>query len=158
MASLLLNVSDRGQISLPADIRHRWQIRRVLLIDEGDAVVLRPVPDDPIDSVRGKYASLPLSSLHLRATDGQGAPPDDCSRGLPVRCSGRAGATPGELIRAGAVLRRSTAETIDRLVRQGWRHRRRADLDVLGRSAPARPSWPTGRACCATHYPAPPAH
>ncbi len=69
MASLLLNVSDRGQISLPADIRHRWQIRRVLLIDEGDSVVLRPVPDDPIDSVRGKYASLPLSSDRTRDDD-----------------------------------------------------------------------------------------
>jgi AbrB family looped-hinge helix DNA binding protein len=69
MESLLLNVSDRGQISLPADIRHRWQIRRVLLIDDGDSVTLRPVPDDPIATVTGKYASFPFDSDRTRDDD-----------------------------------------------------------------------------------------
>lgn len=69
MSSLLLNVSDRGQISLPADIRHRWQIRRVMLIDDGDSVTLRPVPDDPVAAVTGKYAHLPSSSDQTRDDD-----------------------------------------------------------------------------------------
>ena len=71
MQTLLLNVSDRGQISLPADIRHRWQIRRVMLIDDGDSVTLRPVPDDPIAAVTGKYAHLPLDSDSARDDDRQ---------------------------------------------------------------------------------------
>jgi len=69
MASVLINVTDRGQISIPADIRHRWQVRRVLLVDDGDTVTLRPVPDDPIAAVTGKYAWLGTDSDSIRAEE-----------------------------------------------------------------------------------------
>lgn len=69
MSSRLLNLSDRGQISLPAEIRHRWQIRRVLLTDDGESVTLRPIPDDPVAAVTGKYAHLPLDSDRTRDDD-----------------------------------------------------------------------------------------
>lgn len=69
MTSMLINVSDRGQISLPSDIRHKWQVRRLLLIDEGDRVILRPVPDDPIAAVAGKYSWVAQTADEMRAED-----------------------------------------------------------------------------------------
>jgi AbrB family looped-hinge helix DNA binding protein len=69
MTSRLINVSDRGQVSIPADIRSRWQMRRLLLIDEGDHLTLRPVPDDPVTALIGKYRDLPVSSDESRSDD-----------------------------------------------------------------------------------------
>ena len=66
---MLINVSDRGQISLPADIRHKWQVRRLLLVDEGDRIVLRPVADDPVASVAGKYSWIRQTADELHAED-----------------------------------------------------------------------------------------
>lgn len=69
MTSQLVNISDRGQISIPSDIRHKWQVRRLLLIDEGDRIVLRPVPDDPIAAVTGKYSWVEATSDGMRSDD-----------------------------------------------------------------------------------------
>ena len=48
-----LHISRGGQISLPSDIRHRWGSSELLLEDHGDAVILRPMPADPIAAARG---------------------------------------------------------------------------------------------------------
>jgi AbrB family looped-hinge helix DNA binding protein len=48
-----IKISRGGQISVPAEIRHRWNTSRVLLEDEGDRLVVRPVADDPISMLRG---------------------------------------------------------------------------------------------------------
>ena len=69
MSSMLINITERGQISIPADIRHKWNVRRVLLVDEGDRIVLRPVPDDPIAAVLGKYAWIEATSDEMRDED-----------------------------------------------------------------------------------------
>jgi len=66
---MLINVSERGQISLPSEIRHKWQVRRLLLVDEGDRVVLRPVADDPIAAVSGKYAWIKPTADEMRSED-----------------------------------------------------------------------------------------
>ena len=66
---MLINITDRGQISIPSEIRHKWQVRRLLLVDEGDRVVLRPVPDDPIGAVAGKYSWIEQTSDEMRAED-----------------------------------------------------------------------------------------
>ena len=66
---MLINITERGQISIPADIRHKWNVRRVLLVDEGDRLVLRPVPDDPIAAVLGKYAWIEATSDEMRDED-----------------------------------------------------------------------------------------
>jgi len=53
-------ISAGGQIALPAAIRRRWGSRHVELIDHGDRVVLRPLPDDPVAAAAGSlraYAS-----------------------------------------------------------------------------------------------------
>lgn len=46
-------ITRAGQVSLPAEVRHRWETTAVLIVDEGDRVVLRPLPEDPIEALRG---------------------------------------------------------------------------------------------------------
>lgn len=63
-----LKISKGGQISIPAEVRHRWGTQRVMVEDQGNALVLRPLPDDPFRAVIG---SLPfpegVTSEGLRA-------------------------------------------------------------------------------------------
>jgi bifunctional DNA-binding transcriptional regulator/antitoxin component of YhaV-PrlF toxin-antitoxin module len=51
-------ISKGGQLSVPAPIRKRWGARSVLVEDHGDAVVVRPAPDDPVEAAYGAFASL----------------------------------------------------------------------------------------------------
>lgn len=46
-------ITSAGQVSLPAEVRHRWETSAVLIEDEGDRLVLRPVPTDPVEGLRG---------------------------------------------------------------------------------------------------------
>lgn len=50
-----MKVSRNGQVSIPAEIRARWNTEKVVIADLGDHVVMAPVPDDPIRALRGKY-------------------------------------------------------------------------------------------------------
>lgn len=51
------SISRGGQVSIPADIRHRWGVSRVVVVDHGDAIELRPIPDDPIGAALGSLRS-----------------------------------------------------------------------------------------------------
>lgn len=51
-------ITGAGQVSIPAEVRHRWGTSTVAIEDEGDRIVLRPVPDDPISALRGVFADL----------------------------------------------------------------------------------------------------
>jgi bifunctional DNA-binding transcriptional regulator/antitoxin component of YhaV-PrlF toxin-antitoxin module len=51
-------ISKGGQISVPAEIRHRWGSSSLSLEDHGDHVVLRPAPDDPVAAARGALKGL----------------------------------------------------------------------------------------------------
>ena len=59
-------ISRGGQISIPASIRRRWGTSRVAVDDEGDQIVLRPIPDDPIAAAMGSLAGPGPSSDELR--------------------------------------------------------------------------------------------
>ena len=52
-------ISKGGQVSIPAEIRHRWRTNRLFIDDRGSELVLRPIPDDPIAAVRGSLAVRP---------------------------------------------------------------------------------------------------
>ena len=52
-----MTVSRNGQVSIPAGTRARWNTRQVLVVDLGDRVVMRPVRDEPVRQLRGKYAN-----------------------------------------------------------------------------------------------------
>jgi bifunctional DNA-binding transcriptional regulator/antitoxin component of YhaV-PrlF toxin-antitoxin module len=61
-------ITRGGQISIPAEVRHRWQTSTLTLEDLGDRVVLTPAPDDPIAAARGALAGeLSMTSSQLRA-------------------------------------------------------------------------------------------
>jgi bifunctional DNA-binding transcriptional regulator/antitoxin component of YhaV-PrlF toxin-antitoxin module len=54
-SSYVMKVSSNGQVSIPAEARSRWQADRVVVVDLGDHLVMRPLPDDPVEALRGKY-------------------------------------------------------------------------------------------------------
>lgn len=51
-----MKISKGGQVSIPAPIRKRWGTTTVTLEDRGDALVLKPAPDDPIEAAAGALA------------------------------------------------------------------------------------------------------
>ncbi len=51
-----MKVTASGQISLPAEIRRRWAVSRVRLVDHGDHVTLEPIPDDVFAATFGLFA------------------------------------------------------------------------------------------------------
>ena len=51
----VMTVSQNGQVSIPADTRARWKARQVIVVDLGDRVVMRPLGDDMVGALEGKY-------------------------------------------------------------------------------------------------------
>ena len=56
-----MKVSSNGQVSIPADARARWHAEKMLVVDLGDRLVMRPLPDDAVGSLVGKYKGGPTS-------------------------------------------------------------------------------------------------
>jgi bifunctional DNA-binding transcriptional regulator/antitoxin component of YhaV-PrlF toxin-antitoxin module len=76
MAMKSYKISRGGQLSVPAEVRHRWSTSRVVLEDLGDHIIVRPAPDDPVAALRGALAdrAAPSSTeLRQRARDEQRA-------------------------------------------------------------------------------------
>jgi AbrB family looped-hinge helix DNA binding protein len=70
MTPVLMKVTRAGQISLPAEIRHRWKVERVLVVDHGDRIEIRPMPGDIWESLKGKYKGLGTTTTdEMRAED-----------------------------------------------------------------------------------------
>jgi AbrB family looped-hinge helix DNA binding protein len=67
--SYVMKVSRNGQVSIPAEARARWGAERVVVVDLGDRVVLRPVTPGGIDELVGKYAGTGPSTDALRAVE-----------------------------------------------------------------------------------------
>ncbi len=66
VGSYVMKVSSNGQVSIPAEARARWKADRMLVVDMGDRVVMRPLPPDPVGALRGKYAGRGPSSDEAR--------------------------------------------------------------------------------------------
>lgn len=67
MSMRFVMISKGGQISVPAEVRKRWQTRRLQLDDRGDALVITPAPEDPIAAARGILKDrLTSTSAELR--------------------------------------------------------------------------------------------
>lgn len=66
MATHVMKVSRNGQMSIPAQARARWQAERVVIVDLGDRIVVRPLPADPVGDLVGKYADRGPSTLRAR--------------------------------------------------------------------------------------------
>jgi len=58
-----------GQVSLPASVRKRWGTSVVSVEDQGDSVVIRPLPEDPVAAARGALKGrLPPTEVLRRQT------------------------------------------------------------------------------------------
>ncbi len=64
--SYVMKVSRSGQVSIPADARARWNADRVVVVDLGDRVVLRPLPRDAVRELVGKYERGPSTDTARR--------------------------------------------------------------------------------------------
>ena len=51
----LMKVTQGGQISIPADVRRRWNTDRVVVIDTPDGLIVRPFDPNAADRIMGKY-------------------------------------------------------------------------------------------------------
>jgi AbrB family looped-hinge helix DNA binding protein len=69
MSATRVRVSRNGRVLIPAAVRHRWGTAAVLVIDRGDYAIIRPVPDDPIGSLRGAHAGPGGTSEDARSAD-----------------------------------------------------------------------------------------
>ncbi|MEW6155628.1 MAG: AbrB/MazE/SpoVT family DNA-binding domain-containing protein [Actinomycetota bacterium] len=63
----VMTVSQNGQVSIPAEARARWNTRRVVVVDLGNRVVMRPLGDEPIRELEGKYKRRGPSSDRARS-------------------------------------------------------------------------------------------
>ena len=62
----VMKVSSNGQVSIPADARARWKTDRVVVVDLGDRVILRPLPPEPVAQLQGKYRGRGPNSERAR--------------------------------------------------------------------------------------------
>jgi bifunctional DNA-binding transcriptional regulator/antitoxin component of YhaV-PrlF toxin-antitoxin module len=62
----VMTVSGNGQVSIPAGTRARWKTRKVIVVDLGDRVVMRPAPSEPVEKLEGKYRTRGPSSDQAR--------------------------------------------------------------------------------------------
>lgn len=62
----VMTVSQNGQVSIPAEARARWKARKVVVVDLGDRIVVRPLGDQPVDDLQGKYRGRGQSTDRAR--------------------------------------------------------------------------------------------
>ncbi|MGH3828072.1 MAG: AbrB/MazE/SpoVT family DNA-binding domain-containing protein [Pseudonocardiaceae bacterium] len=69
MKAVRTKVTSSGQVSLPAELRHRWRTPAVLVIDKGDYAIVRPIPDDPVTALHSSHADAGPASELVRAAE-----------------------------------------------------------------------------------------
>jgi bifunctional DNA-binding transcriptional regulator/antitoxin component of YhaV-PrlF toxin-antitoxin module len=79
--SYVMKVSGNGQVSIPAEARARWNAERVVVVDLGDRVVLRPLSEDPVGHLTGKYRRGPSTDAARRRARANAAASETRKRG-----------------------------------------------------------------------------
>lgn len=69
MTTTTAKVTSNGQVSLPAELRHRWAAGFVLVVDRGDYAIVRPVPLDPVAALQGAHAGPGAASDQVRRAE-----------------------------------------------------------------------------------------
>ena len=62
----VMKVSSNGQVSIPAEARARWNVEQVVIVDLGDRIVVRPLPDEPVTALKGKYRRRGTNTDRIR--------------------------------------------------------------------------------------------
>jgi bifunctional DNA-binding transcriptional regulator/antitoxin component of YhaV-PrlF toxin-antitoxin module len=65
--SYVMRLSSNGQVSIPAAARARWRTAEVLVVDLGDRIVMRPLSEDPVRDLVGKYRGRGPNTLRARS-------------------------------------------------------------------------------------------
>ena len=65
----VMKVSANGQVSIPAEVRARWNTEKVVIADMGDHIAMRPMSEDPLDELVGKYPGKGPSTDEMRRMD-----------------------------------------------------------------------------------------
>ena len=71
--AVIVKVTTSGQISLPAAVRNRWRVSRVVVEDEGDRLMVRPIPEDPIAAACGSLKRRGSTTEAIRASERRSA-------------------------------------------------------------------------------------
>jgi AbrB family looped-hinge helix DNA binding protein len=61
-------VSEKGWVVVPKLFREKYGLKpgtRVQVVDDGDGILIIPLPDDPITALRGMFAQEPSLSEDL---------------------------------------------------------------------------------------------
>jgi AbrB family looped-hinge helix DNA binding protein len=67
-------VTSKGQVVIPAGIRHRHEIKKgtkICFIDRPDEIVLKPVTDEYINRVKGRLGTKGAALKELRQEKGR---------------------------------------------------------------------------------------
>lgn len=83
MSDVKAKVTRNGQISLPAELRHRWQSGAVLVIDRGSYAIVRPIPGDVVAELQGAHAGPGPTSEQARTAE-RARDEEAASRRLPT--------------------------------------------------------------------------
>jgi len=51
----ILKITSSGQVSIPAEVRRRWNVDRVRMVDHGDHITFEPIPDNIWEASRGLF-------------------------------------------------------------------------------------------------------
>ena len=65
----VMKVSANGQVSIPAEVRARWNTEKVVIADMGDYIAMRPMSEDPLNELVGKYPGKGPSTDEMRRMD-----------------------------------------------------------------------------------------
>ena len=65
----VMKVSVNGQVSIPAEVRARWNTDRVAIADMGDYIVVGPMSENPLEELVGKYPGQGPSTDEMRRMD-----------------------------------------------------------------------------------------
>ena len=65
----VMKVSSNGQVSIPAEVRARWNAERVVVADMGDYIAMRPMSENPLEELVGKYPGQGPSTDEMRRMD-----------------------------------------------------------------------------------------
>ncbi len=87
----VMKVSRNGTISIPAEVRKRWNTDRVIVTDTAAGLVVRPFDPDFVRSLMGKYRHLAKETVdegRRAARAEQAEKEDERDRARRVRTGG----------------------------------------------------------------------